>query len=117
LLSNAAKFSPEGGAVDVYVDRVGQGLRVTVVDHGPGVPESFRDQLFRKFSRADHAVTRQIPGTGLGLAISRAIIEEHRGTLNLDRHYREGAAFFFILPEAEQALGVGPTMEPSVFSY
>ncbi len=117
LLSNAAKFSPEGAAVDVYVDRITQGLRVTVVDHGPGVPESFRDQLFRKFSRADHAVTRQIPGTGLGLAISRAIVEEHRGTLNLDRHFQEGAAFFFVLPEAEQALGVAPAQDASSLSF
>ncbi len=108
LLSNAAKFSPEGGVVDVFVDRVAQGLRVTVVDHGPGVPESFQDQLFAKFSRAADPRLRQVPGTGLGLAISRAIVEEHRGIIGLDRNYREGAAFYFVLPELVSS---GPTAE------
>jgi PAS domain S-box-containing protein len=101
LLSNAAKFSPNGSSVDVFVDRAEGGFRVTVVDQGPGIPASFRDQLFRKFSRSEPARANQIPGTGLGLAISRAIIEQHGGLIDLDHDYQDGAAFYFVLPETD----------------
>jgi len=101
LLSNAAKFSPNGSSVDVFVDRSKDGFRVTVVDRGPGIPPTFRDQLFNKFSRAEPARTNQVPGTGLGLAISRAIIEQHGGVIDLDPEYDDGAAFYFVLPETD----------------
>lgn len=99
LLSNAAKFSPDGGVVDIFVDRMNEELRVTVVDRGPGVPESFEGELFDKFSRSEDSELRQVAGTGLGLAISRAIVVKHGGSIALDREYKEGAAFYFTLPE------------------
>lgn len=104
LLSNALKFSPAGGSVDVHVRRAGLGARVEVRDHGPGIPEEFRTRIFQKFSQADASDTRQKSGTGLGLNISRALVERMGGSIGFDTRLGEGTTFFFELP-----LSQGPT--------
>ena len=98
LLSNALKFSPTGGTVEVHVAKAGLGVRVEVRDHGPGIPEEFRTRIFQKFSQADSSDTRQKGGTGLGLNISRAIVERMGGTIGFDTRLGEGTTFFFELP-------------------
>jgi len=98
LLSNAVKFSPETGVVEVSMTRLEGNVRVSVSDHGPGVPEEFRSKLFDRFTQADASDTRQKGGTGLGLSISRIIVEKHGGTIALDTEVASGATFFFILP-------------------
>jgi PAS domain S-box-containing protein len=77
LLSNGAKFSPSGGVVEVALERLDGNLRVSVTDHGRGVPPDFRSQMFEKFAQADSSSTRQKGGSGLGLSISKAIVERH----------------------------------------
>lgn len=97
LLSNAAKFSPQGQAVDVRVTQHGAYVRVSVSDHGPGVPENFQPRIFSKFSQADATDTRQKGGTGLGLAISKEIIERMDGRIGFDSPPGHGATFWFEL--------------------
>ncbi len=103
LLSNAMKYSPPGGVVEVHVKRGGLGVRVEVRDHGPGVPEEFRNRIFQKFSQADSSDTRQKGGTGLGLNISRAIVERLGGSVGFDSQAGMGSTFFFELPEWKEA--------------
>jgi len=98
LLSNALKFSPTGGTVEVQVEKAGLGVRVEVRDHGPGIPEEFRTRIFQKFSQADSSDTRQKGGTGLGLNISRALVERMGGTIGFETRLGEGTTFFFELP-------------------
>ncbi|MES2954736.1 MAG: PAS domain S-box protein, partial [Pseudomonadota bacterium] len=98
LLSNALKFSPPGGNVEVQVTRAGLGVRIEVRDHGPGIPEEFRTRIFQKFSQADSSDTRQKGGTGLGLNISRALVERMGGSIGFQSRVGEGTTFFFELP-------------------
>ena len=98
LLSNAAKFSPKGGEVEVRATLHGERVRIAVTDHGPGVPDEFRDRIFHKFSQADASDSRQKGGSGLGLAISLDLVERMRGTIGFDSIAGEGACFFVDLP-------------------
>jgi len=103
LLSNAMKFSPNDGMVEIHVARsAAHGVRVEVRDHGPGIPEEFRKRIFQKFSQADSSDTRQKGGTGLGLNISRAIIERLGGSIGFETRTGEGTTFYFELPEWEE---------------
>ncbi|MFT7624483.1 MAG: signal transduction histidine kinase, partial [Myxococcota bacterium] len=106
LVSNAIKYSPTGGTVELRVAAVADAVRVTVTDEGPGVPEAERERLFRKFAQGDSSDTRQKSGTGLGLAISKAIVEQHGGRIGLDPTGPGGACFWFELPNPIAACGV-----------
>ncbi len=99
LLSNAAKFSPQGGVVSVAAERLDGHLRVAVTDHGKGIPLELRPRLFEKFVQADASSTRQKGGTGLGLSISKAIVERHGGTIGFESETGAATTFFFDLPE------------------
>jgi signal transduction histidine kinase len=98
FLSNAVKFSPESGTVEVAAALVGDHVRINVRDHGQGVPEAFRASIFQKFSQADSTDTRQKGGTGLGLAITREIAEQMHGTVGFDSTPGQGATFWLVLP-------------------
>ncbi|HTF96872.1 MAG TPA: PAS domain S-box protein [Cellvibrio sp.] len=97
-LSNAAKFSPTNDQVIISVELRFGSVRVSVTDHGPGIPENFRTRLFQKFSQADSSDTRQKGGTGLGLAICKEIIERMGGKVGVDSTPGLGASFYFDLP-------------------
>lgn len=103
LLSNAAKHSPAGGDVLVSVQKMPDSLRVSVRDHGPGIPEAFRAHVFEKFAQAHHSSTDKDSGTGLGLAISKGMIEGMGGTIGFDSAPGQGATFYFDLPLAQPA--------------
>jgi PAS domain S-box-containing protein len=98
LLSNAIKFSPPDSPVEISVAVSGKTVRVSVTDHGEGVPEEFRDKIFQKFSQADSSDSRQEGGTGLGLSICRAIIERHDGRIDFHSETGKGSSFYFDLP-------------------
>jgi PAS domain S-box-containing protein len=81
LLSNAAKFSPQGDTVLIVVTADRERVRVAVSDHGSGIPAAFQSQIFQKFAQADASDTRKKGGTGLGLSITRAIVEQMGGRI------------------------------------
>lgn len=101
LLSNAVKFSPAGDEVIVSVFHRHNNIRVEVLDHGPGVPDNFREHLFQKFSQADASDSRQKSGTGLGLAISKELIERMHGQVGYQSNEGHGACFYFELPQVK----------------
>jgi signal transduction histidine kinase/DNA-binding response OmpR family regulator len=110
LLSNAAKFSPHGALVGVNVmQREGQ-VRVEVRDHGPGVPQAFRERIFQKFSQADATDARQKSGTGLGLAISRELMDRLGGRIGFDSVEGEGSCFFIELPRSKDPILSNPAV-------
>ena len=100
LLSNAAKFSPENETVEISAIRHdNKSIRISVSDHGPGIPENFQPVLFEKFTQSDSSDTRKKGGTGLGLNISKIIVERHGGNIGFVSREGIGTTFFFELPE------------------
>jgi signal transduction histidine kinase len=100
LVSNAIKFSPDAGAVDLTVDRRNGKITIEVEDRGIGIPASEHGRLFERFFRAQGALERQIPGTGLGLYITKTIVEAHGGTVAARSVVGEGTSFVVELPAA-----------------
>jgi PAS domain S-box-containing protein len=102
LLSNAAKFSPRGEKVEIAVSRRNDVARVSVADHGPGIPREFQGKIFGRFTQADASDSRKVGGTGLGLNISKTIVEKHGGTIRFDTQAGRGTTFHFELPLADE---------------
>jgi len=98
LLSNAAKFSPPGSQVEIHSEVVMGMLRISVRDHGPGIPPSFRGSVFEKFSQADSSDSRQKDGSGLGLSIAKAIVDMHEGRIWFETVMGEGTVFHLEIP-------------------
>ncbi|MDM7990806.1 ATP-binding protein [Arthrobacter sp. zg-Y877] len=103
LCSNAVKFTPAGGSVQVCAELVrpdgaGPGVRVQVRDSGIGIPEADLPNLFRRFFRASNATAAAIPGTGLGLAIVQDIVLQHGGELGIDSKVGQGTTVTVLLP-------------------
>ena len=98
LVSNAIKFTPEGGRVDVRVRALSKRAVFEVRDSGIGIPASEREHLFQRFYRTSNATEQAIQGTGLGLAISKAIVEAHDGRITLTSEEDVGTTFRVELP-------------------
>ncbi|HEY46213.1 MAG: hypothetical protein AMJ88_10010 [Anaerolineae bacterium SM23_ 63] len=97
LLDNALKFTPAGGQVDLSVETTGNEVSITVADTGPGVPEEFRDKIFKRFVQVPGVAGRR-RGTGLGLAFSRMAIVAHGGKIWVEENPGGGSAFKIQLP-------------------
>nr|WP_232371319.1 PAS domain-containing sensor histidine kinase [Pseudomarimonas arenosa] len=97
LLSNAAKFSPQGGVVQIRTALHAGTARIEVIDQGPGIPEEFRPRVFERFAQADSSDERMRGGSGLGLAISREITEGMAGQIGFQSSDK-GATFYLEFP-------------------
>jgi signal transduction histidine kinase len=104
LVSNALRFTPEGGKVTILGEREGANVRLSVVDTGSGIPEGALDSIFERFSQAGPKDRRG--GLGLGLYISRCIIEAHGGRIWAESPPGAGAKIFLTLPA--QVPGASP---------
>ncbi len=100
LVSNAVKFTPDGGTVTVSLARGGDRAVLEVADTGIGIPADERDRLFERFYRTSVAREHAIEGTGLGLVIARAIAESHGGSIGFESREGEGTTFRVELPLA-----------------
>jgi signal transduction histidine kinase len=95
LVGNALKFTPRGGAVTVLAEGLGDLVRLSVADNGPGVPPDHLPRLFERFWQAKR-VSRE--GTGLGLYIAKGIVEAHGGRIWAESAPGNGSTFHFTLP-------------------
>jgi signal transduction histidine kinase len=99
VLSNAVRFTPPGGRIDISVGGAGALAEIRVADTGIGIPEEFLPHLFERFRQADSSVTRSHGGLGLGLAIARNLVELHGGTIRAESAGEgQGATFIISLP-------------------
>ena len=100
LITNAVKFTPEGGKVEVRLATDDGEAVLSVADTGIGIPAADRERVFERFYRTEAATRRVIPGSGLGLTISRAIVDAHRGTITVRSDGKHGSTFTVRLPLA-----------------
>jgi len=99
ILSNAAKFTPNRGRVEISVSQTAAHVQIQVKDSGPGIEPAFLPYVFERFRQADGSITRTHGGLGLGLAIARHLVELHGGTIGVEnRDDGQGAVFTIRLP-------------------
>ena len=99
LLTNAVKFTPKGGHVQIRLERVNSNVEISVSDTGKGISPEFLPYVFDRFRQADYLTTRRYGGLGLGLAITRHIVELHGGTVRAESPGENmGATFTVSLP-------------------
>jgi len=102
LLSNAAKFSPPQGRIEIMAEPQDGVVKIGVRDHGEGIASADLPKLFRKFSQVDSSATRKAGGTGLGLVICKGIVEKHGGKIWVESTPGLGSTFYFTLPVADR---------------
>lgn len=101
ILSNAAKYSPEGAPIEVRATRRAGRIRIEMADHGPGIHPEDVSRIFEKFGRGRDRQGRKVAGAGLGLYLSRRIIRAHGGDLTVKTKPGEGSVFSFELEAAK----------------
>lgn len=115
LLSNALKFTPRGGTLDVQLAPAGEQVAITVTDSGVGIAPEFLPQIFDRFRQADASTTRAHGGLGLGLAIVKQLVELHGGTVTADSPgLGQGATFTVLLPLEATASEISPVIAPQM---
>jgi signal transduction histidine kinase len=113
LISNAIKYSPEGGPVEVSGEQDDGIVRIRVRDEGFGIPPEARDRIFTKFYRGA-AAARGIAGSGLGLALARSVVEAHGGSIDFESRVGEGTVFSVELPMGSRSFDASPNGERSM---
>lgn len=99
-LSNAVKFTPQGGSVKIVAQDISDGIQVEVIDTGIGIDEQYIPQLFQPFFQIDNNINRNYEGAGLGLSLSKHLIELHGGKVWVTSQKDQGSTFSFWLPKA-----------------
>ncbi len=100
LITNAIKYSPEGGTITIGGRYNAEQVTLFVRDEGEGIPETELERIFERFYRVDGRLTNRTKGTGLGLYLVKAIVEAHDGTIHVKSQPRQGSTFFFTLPRS-----------------
>ncbi|CAM4287526.1 cell wall metabolism sensor histidine kinase WalK [Listeria booriae] len=98
IISNANKYSPDGGRITFYLRKREDEIEVSISDEGMGIPEEDLTKVFDRFFRVDKARSREMGGTGLGLAIARDVIKAHGGEIWAERNRGKGTTISFTLP-------------------
>lgn len=98
LISNAVKYTPEGGSITVRARPLAEGVEVSVADTGFGLTPEDQERVFQRFYRVKDVNTRHIVGTGLGLPIVKKVVEDHGGSIRIASQPGQGSTFTVFLP-------------------
>ena len=101
LVDNAIKFSPKGGDVEIRLQKGDRQIFITIEDHGIGISPNTRPRIFDRFYHMEKEDDDLFGGIGLGLAITRQVIQQHKGTLDVESEHGQGSTFTMRLPEWE----------------
>ncbi|MCX7715286.1 MAG: cell wall metabolism sensor histidine kinase WalK [Clostridia bacterium] len=98
IISNAIKYTPSGGNIEVYTGRVYNDIYIKVIDNGIGIPKENLPRIFERFYRVDKARSRDTGGTGLGLSIAKQIVDSFGGTITISSELNKGTEVIISLP-------------------
>ncbi|OGH96064.1 MAG: hypothetical protein A2039_05435 [Candidatus Melainabacteria bacterium GWA2_34_9] len=98
LISNAIKFTPENGTIEIKATKDGKFLKVSVKDNGIGIPPAFHEKIFAKFQQVDSSYSTKQGSTGLGLTITKELVSLHGGKIILESKLNKGSTFIFTIP-------------------
>ena len=104
LVTNAHKFTPEGGAITVAAALEGQGVLVAVADTGIGMTKDQVNHALQPFAQVQSSFSRDHEGTGLGLPLTKALVEQHRGTFVIMSEPQVGTRTAFLLPMSQSQI-------------
>lgn len=102
LVGNAVKFTPEGKAITISVERNGEGVKLCVEDTGPGIPSKYHEKIFEKFGQVEIRQQRKMYSTGLGLTFCKLAVDAHGGDIGVESEVDKGSTFWFTLPGPRQ---------------
>ena len=94
LISNAVKYTPESGTVEVKIEKTSEGVSISVKDNGYGIPEAAEDKIFTKLFRADNIIEKEPSGTGLGLYLLKKLVDKLGGKVWFDSKEGLGTTFY-----------------------
>src|SRR4029077_3680489 len=114
LVSNAIKFTPTGGHIDIRIRRLESWVEIAVSDSGIGIAKEDIDRLFTEFQQLDTGPGRQQEGTGLGLALTKRFAELHGGEVKVQSVPGTGSTFILRLPVAAKVIDAGPAPKPKL---
>jgi len=114
LLSNAFKFTPEGGKIDFAVEKLSNYAEIRITDNGIGIAKERLEKIFDRFYQVDGSRTRESEGTGIGLALTKELVELHKGKLEVESEYGKGTTFKILLPLGKDHLKPEEIIEKEV---
>ena len=114
LVSNAIKFTPEGGSVSLAASRLKDTVEISVTDTGIGIAQADQRQIFREFHQVDHGPGRKHEGTGLGLALTKRFAALHGGDVRVESVPEKGSTFTLILPVRAGVAPAGVHVQPAM---
>jgi len=114
LLSNAFKFTPEGGNIDFTVEKLIKEAEIRIADNGVGIPKERIDKIFDRFYQVDGSHTRESEGTGIGLALTKELVELHKGKIKVESKEEEGTTFTVLLPLGKEHLKPDEIVEKEI---
>jgi signal transduction histidine kinase/DNA-binding response OmpR family regulator/sugar lactone lactonase YvrE len=114
LLSNAFKFTPDGGKIDVTVEKMATEVELKISDSGMGIPNENIDRVFDRFYQVDGGHTREREGTGIGLALTKELVELHKGKIGVESETGKGTTFVVKIPLGKDHLKPEEIVEEKV---
>lgn len=102
LVTNAIKYTPNGGKIEITMRHTKYGVKLHVKDNGVGIAEEDREKLFKQFSRVKNELSKSVSGTGVGLYLTKYLVELHHGTVHVKSEEGEGSTFSIYLPSKEK---------------
>ena len=114
VLSNAFKFTPNEGRIDVKIEKLNNWVEIGITDNGIGIAQDRLDRIFDRFHQVDGSHTRESEGTGIGLSLTKELVELHKGKIEVESEYGKGSTFKILLPLGKDHLKPEEIVEKEV---